>query len=408
MKSAPVALAMLATGLAVAPARAEPPETAPTLLEVAASDARLKTFAALVSRAGLTETLAQGGPFTVFAPTNEAFARLPKEVLGALTREDRQVALRQVLLGHVLEGRILASDLLPTRRAETLTGSTLPLRLRVGEADVLEADLVAANGVIHVVDRVLLPTTDTAAPQDLRVRDVLRTAIERGVPVYNEGDPEACADIYAEAARRLTSASAPTAPLHRLRLEAALAEEGDASTRAWALRRTFDGILADLAFEPRIEASLPAGFPRPGKVGEVVVKSYPRYRAARTQGGNEFWRLFRHIKSNDVAMTAPVEMTMDEGLRMVDMAFLYERPGQGAAGSDGDVSVLDIEAATVLSVGVRGGRGPAAASQAKRVLEAAMEEGGWVPAGPYRMLGYNSPMVPTSERYWELQVPVRR
>ena len=138
------------------------------------------------------------------------------------------------------------------------------------------------------------------------------------------------------------------------------------------------------------------------------MKEYPRYRAARAEGGNSFWTLFRHIKKNDVQMTAPVEMTMNDDMRQTDMAFLYEGPDQGEAGRDGMVAVLDLEPITVLSIGIRGMRNQSEIARAKAAIEARAERQGFAPAGNWRTMGYNSPMVPAAKRYWELQLPVIR
>ena len=160
-------------------------------------------------------------------------------------------------------------------------------------------------------------------------------------------------------------------------------------------------------FEPLMEASLPEGFPAPGPVGEAVVKEYPRYRAARTPGGMAaFWTLFGHIKRNDIPMTAPVEMTMEKG-EMVDMAFLYASPGQGRAGKEGAVEVLDLPAVRVVSFGIRGTPTPEQIDAAKREIERMRDEKAMEAAGPFRLLGYNSPMVPARNRFYELQLPVR-
>jgi hypothetical protein len=160
-------------------------------------------------------------------------------------------------------------------------------------------------------------------------------------------------------------------------------------------------------FEPLMEAPLPEGFPAPGPVGEAVVKEYPRYRAARTSGGmTAFWTLFGHIKRNDIQMTAPVEMTMDKG-EMVDMAFLYESPGLGQAGKEGAVEVLDLPAVRVLSFGIRGNPAPEQIEAAKREIERLRIDKAMEAAGPFRLLGYNSPMVPAKDRFYELQLPVR-
>ncbi|MFM8386884.1 MAG: heme-binding protein [Planctomycetia bacterium] len=239
--------------------------------------------------------------------------------------------------------------------------------------------------------------------------DAIRAAIDVGAPAYNRGDIEGCASIYADTARRMLATDGTLGEMHALELADVLATRHDsADAQAWALRRTFDRVLADEGFRARMEAELPAGFPGPGPVGRVVMKQYPGYRAARAQGGqSSFWTLFQHIQSNDVKMTTPVEMTMDEQMRSMDMAFLYERPEQGAAGTQGRVAVVDLPPLQVLSIGIRGDTSRANLEMARKALEQRLAKEGLVAAGPYRQLGYNSPMVPSAQRFWELQVPVQ-
>ena len=251
------------------------------------------------------------------------------------------------------------------------------------------------------------PATTDPAPS---VTALIASAIDRGVPLFNDGDHEGCARVYADTARELLRrGDAELSRLDRHELETALAEPApDASTRAWNLRYAFDRILDNERFEALVEAPLPEGFPGPGPLGRVVVKEYPKYRAARAEGGNSFWTLFQHINRNDVKMTAPVEMTMNDEMREVEMAFLYEGPEQGAAGIDGRVKVLDLEPLTVLSVGLRGRRNADAVELARDWIEDQMKREGWCKAGAWRTFGYNSPMVPASRSFWELQLPVTR
>jgi effector-binding domain-containing protein len=161
------------------------------------------------------------------------------------------------------------------------------------------------------------------------------------------------------------------------------------------------------------EAKLPKGFPRPGKVGQVVIKQYPAYRAARvnsdsTNQNRMFGQLFNHIKKNQIAMTAPVEMTYaDQGTS--SMALLYAHPEMGEAGQDGSVEVVDVPASTVVSIGVRGDYEAARFQQYRERLETWLEQNKdqWKPAGPARYLGYNSPFVPDFLKYGEVQIPIQ-
>jgi hypothetical protein len=168
------------------------------------------------------------------------------------------------------------------------------------------------------------------------------------------------------------------------------------------------------------EAKLPAGFPGPGPVGEVIVKTYPAHRLARTAadaGGDDrmFMRLFSHIKRNEIAMTAPV--TMDWAGEPAErggpesMAFLYAEPELGKAGPDpGDEAVVveDVPEVTVVSIGLRGGYGEKTFKKGAGPLDAWLaEHPEWEPAGPPRMLAYNSPFVPDFLKYAEIQRPIR-
>jgi len=175
------------------------------------------------------------------------------------------------------------------------------------------------------------------------------------------------------------------------------------------------------------EAKLPAGFPPPGPLDRVILKQYPAYRAARTQAapGTKdaadamFRPLFNHIKRNDIAMTAPVEMTYAAGAgdakpagdgapEPVAMAFVYRQPTVGRPGADGDVTVLDLPAVTVLSVAIRGSYTPERFRDALALIRKSIDDTGgrFVPAGPPRYLGYNSPFVPAFLRLGEVQLPV--
>lgn len=126
---------------------------------VAAGD--FTTLVSLLKKAGLAKTLAGDGPFTVFAPTNAAFAKVPKATLDKLAKNKKQ--LRAVLLYHVLAGEVPSSQAVKLKSAKTLQGDRIKLRVRSGSlvingsAKVVTADVAASNGVIHVIDTVLLP-----------------------------------------------------------------------------------------------------------------------------------------------------------------------------------------------------------------------------------------------------------
>lgn len=402
----------LVSSLVLAVAVSAGAESPRDVVDTVAADGRFSTLVAAVRAAGMVDALKADGPFTVFAPTDEAFAALPAGAVAKLMEPQSRDGLRRLLAHHVVDGRVMASDLLPKPRATSLAGADLAFGLRVGEANVVQADVVCGNGVIHVIDRVLVPPEEPRSAGSVSVSRI-RAAIERGAPIFDDGDHAGCASIYERTARDLMATPGALGELQATDLESALQAPCDEpAKRAWALRESFDRILADEAFVPLVEAPMPEGFPAPGGVRRVVERSYPAYRAARAQGGNSFWTLFNHIKKNDVAMTAPVEMTMEptagDGMRMIDQAFLYERPTLGAAGVEGKVEVLDLPARTVLSIGMRGKASSDDVARARAALESRLAKDGLEPSGPFRMMGYNSPMVPAAKSYWELQVPFER
>jgi len=172
-----------------------------------------------------------------------------------------------------------------------------------------------------------------------------------------------------------------------------------------------------MVFTPILEAPLPQGFPPPGEVGQIVVKEYPAYRAARTSmtttsdNNSAFGKLFRHISANDVKMTAPVEMTYERQTGTpISMAFLYEQPTLGTSRMDGEIEVVDLPAVTVVSVGVRGSYSDANRDEAVQKLRAWIEshKAEYEIAGEPRVMGYNSPFVLPMLRFSEVQIPVKK
>ena len=129
---------------------------------IAAGD--FKTLAAAVTAAGLVETLKGEGPFTVFAPTDAAFAKLPAGTLDALLKPEGKEQLVAILTYHVVAGKVMAADAAKMSEANTVNGAPLKItaqgdKVMVNEATVSGADVAASNGVIHVIDTVLLPPT---------------------------------------------------------------------------------------------------------------------------------------------------------------------------------------------------------------------------------------------------------
>lgn len=153
--------------------------------------------------------------------------------------------------------------------------------------------------------------------------------------------------------------------------------------------------------EYRAESPLPEGWPQPGPFNQVVRKKYPAYRAAFTAeaGANgSFMRLFRHIKRNNIPMTAPVVMKLDD---IEEMEFLYQNKSVGKTGADGEqVEVRDVPALDTLSYAWQGPR--SGADKARAALDAELAKQNLKATG-YRLLGYNSPFVPRGRQTHELQ-----
>src|SRR5829696_2619700 len=130
------------------------------IVATAVAAGKFETLTSLLKRAGLAKTLQGKGPYTVFAPTDAAFDKVPNATLARLGRN--KAALRRVLLLHVAEGRLTAAKLTKRRSVKTLNGQRLAIRVRggkvfVGGARVVTANVTASNGVIHAINKVLLP-----------------------------------------------------------------------------------------------------------------------------------------------------------------------------------------------------------------------------------------------------------
>ncbi len=130
-----------------------------TIVEVAASNGNFKTLVAAIKAAGLADTLSSKGPFTVFAPTDAAFAKLPAGTVDALLKDIPK--LKAILTYHVVSGAVMAKDvktgMVPTVNGQSLDVKADAMGVSVNGAKVTTADVAASNGVIHVIDTVLLP-----------------------------------------------------------------------------------------------------------------------------------------------------------------------------------------------------------------------------------------------------------
>ena len=135
--------------------------SATDIVDTAVQAGQFKTLAAALQAAGLIETLKGKGPFTVFAPTDAAFAALPKGTVDDLLKPENKAKLTSILTYHVLAGKVMSMDLKENMKAKTVQGSEVTITLmggpKVNEAKVVTPDIAADNGVIHVIDKVILP-----------------------------------------------------------------------------------------------------------------------------------------------------------------------------------------------------------------------------------------------------------
>jgi uncharacterized surface protein with fasciclin (FAS1) repeats len=152
-------LALVAITAAAIPVRAQQPKD---IVDTAVAAGSFTTLAKALTAADLVATLKGPGPVTVFAPTDEAFAKLPPGTLENLLKPENKATLRRVLTYHVVPGKVMAADVVKLNSAKTVSGDTLPIKVSGGtvvldKARVVKTDIAASNGVIHVIDTVLLP-----------------------------------------------------------------------------------------------------------------------------------------------------------------------------------------------------------------------------------------------------------
>jgi transforming growth factor-beta-induced protein len=132
------------------------------IVDTAVSAGTFNTLVAAVKAAGLVETLKGPGPFTVFAPTDEAFAKLPKGTLDDLLKPENKEKLAGILTYHVVSGKVMAADVVKLKKAKTVQGSEVKItvkdgKVKVDKANVVKTDITTSNGVIHVIDAVMMP-----------------------------------------------------------------------------------------------------------------------------------------------------------------------------------------------------------------------------------------------------------
>lgn len=226
--------------------------SAKDIVDVAAGNDSFSTLVAAVKAAGLVETLKGDGPFTVFAPTNEAFAKLPEGTVEGLLKPENKQKLIEILTYHVVPGKVLAKDVVGLSEAKSVEGSTIAIKVvdgqvKLNDATVIKTDIETSNGVIHVIDSVILPPEKTS---QVSPRHVIENAIAQGAPQYNAGHAGRCCMTYSSAITRLMKEYAGEMPTHvRDHLQVSLDNANKMhcmDSRAWALRRALDQVYASM------------------------------------------------------------------------------------------------------------------------------------------------------------------
>lgn len=218
------------------------------IAETAVAAGKFKTLIAAVQAAGLADALGGKGPLTVFAPTDEAFAALPKGTVESLLKPENKQKLIDILKYHVVSGRVYSEDVVKAKTAKTLQGSTVKVNLIDGGAAINSSRLVAtdvdaSNGVIHIIDKVLMPPAKGAD-----ARQILNDAVAKGAPLYNSGHHAACAAVYEETFEHLMSTNLGGNMKGHMKTVLTTARGQQCqTTRAWTLRHGIDQMYTQLS-----------------------------------------------------------------------------------------------------------------------------------------------------------------
>ena len=240
-----------------------------SIVETAVSSGQTNTLVKLLQAADLVEAISAPGPLTILAPTDDAFAKLPPALVKKLLDPANKARLQDILKYHVVVGKALASGVVKLKEIPTLAGPPIKVSMRDGnvylnDSKVIAPDIQCSNGVIHLIDSVLLPPKKKKqfvanSPKDRcrQAMDLIVMAIDRGVPLYNHGQRRACADIYEVACQGLmmdlNSACAACAGKCSMSDEAMMAaksavergmekieDEQSPKAKAWILRASMD------------------------------------------------------------------------------------------------------------------------------------------------------------------------
>jgi len=222
----------------------------PTVAKKAGS---FTTLLAAAKAAGLVDALSGKGPLTVFAPTDEAFAKLPAGTVDTLLKPENKGKLTDILEYHIVQGRVYSSDALAAGKAKTLQGSSVSIAVKgdtamVNDARLVATDLDASNGVIHVIDSVILPPAAKQAA--IQPHHMITNAINEGAPLYNAGHVGQCAQVYKTTLENLLTMDhhgMSSCTVNRIQTAMKQADNTTCSdTQAWALRHALESAYASM------------------------------------------------------------------------------------------------------------------------------------------------------------------
>lgn len=229
------------------------------VVDTAASAGSFETLIAAAKAAGLVEALKGDGPITVFAPTDDAFGALPAGTINTLLQPENKDQLATILKYHVVAGDLGSSSLADGARLGTLAGvdaviSQTEAGFNIENARIVKTDIDVSNGVIHVIDRVILPPAQMSRSDAARE---ISDAIDRGVPMFNHGNAEGTVAVYMAVSEKLMREGSLSAE-ERARLEVGLMEARSARharAGAWQLRYALDDVNDSLHGNGQMQAS---------------------------------------------------------------------------------------------------------------------------------------------------------
>jgi len=232
---------------------------AKNIVETAVAAGQFETLVAAATAAGLADALQGEGPLTVFAPTDEAFGALPAGTIASLLKPENQAQLVQILKFHVIPGRVGSDSLADGAVIEMLSGALATISaaeqgFTIEGARILSTDIAASNGLVHAIDRVIMPPVAMlpVAMSRGEARVLISEAINKGAPMFNHGNHRATVMIYRNAVDRLLGAAGVLQVSEKRRLEAGMQAGKSADTatsEAWQLRYALDDVADSLRSE---------------------------------------------------------------------------------------------------------------------------------------------------------------